>query len=282
MDKSEGAGKEATLWLTLRKNHLCRKRDDDVIDKIESISVPNNLTTSPIHAGEKKRKRSKASSTKEAREEGEEEANIDFDDQLLAHRLRSGYNSLTLPHILRIFSARQLYTIRLGRISPWSGTSPLSTDHSHPGEAGTDHLLTSYSGFALSSEDATPFTEHALMHLYRNPSLGKARYTWIHWARRVSAWNNSADREKCADGIVTIQFEQSWSTWRILFAMGMAMALSVLSVLLWVLLGVSPWALPERRGRAERVEGGVMLGVFVMLMQSVVLAVWIALSWMSG
>ncbi|KAF1949265.1 hypothetical protein CC80DRAFT_275494 [Byssothecium circinans] len=253
--------KEARLWLTLRKEPR---------NRVEQMTISSTLRKGSKRSRGKSRKPS-GSPAKNGDVVG---ASIDFDDMIFAERLKAAYNTLAGPWFLRLFSARGLRTIRVAQHAVWSGTT---VDNSH---RATGRLLAAHGGYDLDPEAQTPFTEYSLMKLYRDPKLGKARYTWVHWAKRVAAWNTSAERLASSDSIVAIQFEQCFSVWRILLALWMMVVLSTISVLIWIFLGTNTWVLSEKRGRAERVETGLILGVFVMLVQLVVFAGWIAVSWM--
>lgn len=224
--------------------------------------------------------------------------NIDFDDKYLAERLRSAHNELTGSWAKRCLSARRLRYIRLSQTSAWSDSHPMSTQH----ETGASRLLASGSG--TDTEDAT-FTEDKLMQLYKHPKSGKARYTWVHWARRVAMFHTSSQSrphtsssshpttyQESADGkegsvirhslpspadaITTAQFVHTLSTLRILIALASILATSALGALLWVFLGVgSGWMGDFGMQSANRVGSGMAIGVLVLLLELLGFGAWV-------
>jgi hypothetical protein len=133
------------------------------------VTIPSSLIT---HSPSREKRRGSGST-------------VDFDDDCFAHHLRDGYRSLSGSWFRRAFSARKLGAIRLGQVSPWSGNAP-SDSHLR-----TSRPLAAGAGLDMDADTKNPFTEDGFMHLYRRPMSGKARYTWVHWARRISASNVS-------------------------------------------------------------------------------------------
>jgi hypothetical protein len=156
-------------------------------------------------------------------------------------------------------------------------------------------------GIYPSDDVRSPFTEESLMKLYKKPATGEARYTWVHWARRLAASNNVAHHAShpsyshahylnlaenpthstsSSDTITTIQFLYSPSKLRILFALTLMLTLSVLAALLWIFLGAAGtgWRLDLSRQRSDRVGSGMAAGVLVLLVESVGFAAWVAFS----
>ncbi|CAO2654292.1 Nn.00g110250.m01.CDS01 [Neocucurbitaria sp. VM-36] len=249
--------KERVVWLSLQKRAWRKRNGEDARNNLARIDVPSDLTTaSPIRYGKK------------TRSMGE----IDFDDMYFAERLRASHHELAGSWITRTFSARKLRRIQLGQTSTWSGCT------SQEPTRGTAGLLARGEGIDIFSDSRSPFTEDGLMKLYAKPTTGKARYTWVHWARRVAASNDSQrplplqqylptrssrrrarsldsppnEDEKltlCAylhdestttpDTVTTIQFVHTLSTLRVLFALMLMLALSVVAALLWIFLGAA-------------------------------------------
>lgn len=159
------------------------------------------------------------------------------------------------------------------------------------------------------------------MKLFQSPPSGQARYTWVHWARRVAASNNgsisspicshpptrgshrrarSLDSpaifaEKSAfssysddepvsapspDSITTIQFVHSLSTFRVLLALIMMLALSMLAAVLWVFLGKAKTGSTQdvNSQRSDRVGPAMAIGILVFLIESSGFGAWV---WMS-
>ncbi|KAF2008521.1 hypothetical protein BU24DRAFT_360144 [Aaosphaeria arxii CBS 175.79] len=223
-------------------------------------------------------------------------ADIDFDDKYFAERLRQSYRSLAGGWLRRTLSSRTLKYIELGRVSPWSGYSSCRDFRSAPSPPPLfSRLLARGRGrTSVDDDDASPFTEHNLMDLYRNPPSGKARYTWVHWARRLAASNESRTREDLAfdplsmsndDGsssgqhntITSIQFVHGFSVLRIASALAFILASSIAAALLWVFLGRSGWVNLQAGGRGERVGPGVLAGILGLFVQLVLFAAWLIL-----
>ncbi|KAJ4375167.1 hypothetical protein N0V83_002251 [Neocucurbitaria cava] len=250
-------GKERVVWLSLQKRTWRRRNGEDARNNLVRIDVPSDLTAaSPIRYGKKTKSN----------------GGIEFDDKFFAEQLRAGHHELAGNRFARTFSARKLRRIQLGPTNTWSGCP------SQDSTKGTAGLLASGEGIDVFSDSKSPFTEDGLMSLYKKPITGKARYTWVHWARRVAAPNDSQrplafqhyattrpsrrrarsldsprkEDEKVtlcaylhdesatvADTITTIQFVHTLSTLRILFALMLMLALSVGAALLWIFLGAA-------------------------------------------
>lgn len=177
--KSTGGGREGVVWLSLRS----RRGGYGVRGRLESVVVPSSLTTTRSPEG-KKRGRVGSKSPEKAHSKA---VTVDFDDMFFANRLREGYKNLTGPWILRVLSARKLRYIQLGQVSVWSG-SP-STPSAKPPPS--SRFLAARGGLDTDPDARSPFTEQNLVDLYQRPQTGKARYTWVHWARRVAASNST-------------------------------------------------------------------------------------------
>jgi hypothetical protein len=174
----DGARQETVIWLSLQ-----RRSRGEMRDGFEHIIIPSSLTTtSQDRSGGKKFKMRSGSAGGQT---------VDFDDMFFAHQLRDAYKKLAGSLPLRLLSARKLRYIQLGRVSVWSGFTSSSRSYGRPSKRDVEHghLLATKDGFDTTPDAQTPFTEHNLMHLFRHPAVGKARYTWVHWAQRVSAVN---------------------------------------------------------------------------------------------
>ncbi|KAF1931634.1 uncharacterized protein M421DRAFT_28135, partial [Didymella exigua CBS 183.55] len=222
---------------------------------------------------------------------------IDFDDKYFAERLQLAHNEITGSWVKRFFSARRLRYIRLYQSSAWSESPPISAEP----EAGASRLLATGSG---TDSEAATFTEDKLMQLYKHPKSGKARYTWVHWARRVAishtssqsrphtsdsshptSYQESSDGKEGnviryalhspADTITTVQFVHTLSTLRILVALTLILVTSALGALLWVFLGVgSGWMGDFGMQSANRVGSGMAVGMLALLLELLGFAVW--------
>jgi hypothetical protein len=258
----------STLWLSLSKRSATSRR-------LARIDIPSSLTTFAPHAHP-----------------------IDFDDTYLASRLRTAHADLAGSRFSRALSARSLSHIQLAHLNAWSATAaapPAPT-----------RLLAARAGTDTAPDAADPFTEDALMALYRAPRHGKARYTWVHWAQRVAQFHHSdaapsprpqtqthphslpragyAPRqfsEKDAsttaapsDVLATVQFVHVLRTARIALAVCLMLSISAGACLAWVFLG-APGGV---EGRGARVLVGVAIGALVLGMQACAFAVWVVRS----
>ncbi|KAF1357938.1 hypothetical protein EJ07DRAFT_126547 [Lizonia empirigonia] len=228
---------------------------------------------------------------------------IDFDDMYLAECLRQSHCELAGSWAKRHLSARKLRYIRLSQNSAWSDSASNPTHQ----EVAPSRLLASGAGPG-TGEDARPFTEEKLMHLYKYPKTGKARYTWVHWARRVALSNTAAlprphtssssqqqhsvleserseDKEgsvvrhhisPLSDTFTTVHFVHTLSTLRILVALVLILVTSALAALLWVFLGVNGgWLSDVQRQRGDRVGSGMAVGVLVLLLELLGFGAWV-------
>ncbi|KAF1848423.1 uncharacterized protein K460DRAFT_266582, partial [Cucurbitaria berberidis CBS 394.84] len=294
-----GSGKEnaeRVVWLSLQKRAWRRRGGEDASNDLVRIDVPSDLTTvSPIRHG------------RTTRNTGE----IEFDDRFFAEQLRAGYHELAGGWFARAFSARKLCRIQLGLASTWSGST------SQDSVRGTAGLLEKGEGIDSCSDTRSPFTEDGLLKLYKKPLAGKARYTWVHWARRVAASNDSRrpppsrqstrpsrrrarsldspqmedEKISCGaylheelhaapDTVATIQFVHSLSTLRVLSALTLMLTLSVLAALLWICMGAAGtgWRLTLSRERSDRVGSGMAIGILVLLFEALGFVAWVLLS----
>ena len=152
------------------------------------------------------------------------------------------------------------------------------------------------------------------MRHFRNPALGKSRYAWVHWAKRlanrpdhmgvpapdppadspaVRMAKAREDREirllhageergfpSYADCAASLEFVEGWSAWRIFLALAVVKILALAGAICWILLGVNLSRFETGyRSAGERVAGGAMLGTFVLLTGWTSVAAWLGLSW---
>jgi hypothetical protein len=208
--------------------------------------------------------------------------NTDFDDTYLAHCLRDAHHELAGCWLRRVFSARKLRYIQLGQTSIWSGTCTQETSRTLSG------LLAAGKGTLSPCDTRSPFTEQSLMTLYKKPKTGKARYTWVHWARRVAASNNrhASDKARCSfvsppsEGNTTVRFVHGLSTFRILAGIVLMLLLSVAATVLWVFFGTSggTWSSDVSEQRSGRVGSAMAIGVLALLLEGLGFGAWVAFS----
>jgi hypothetical protein len=284
-----GSGREASesvVWLGIQRKPRWLGSTASDTRKITKIVVPSNLTTSNPDPSNKRKK-------------GAE--NIEFDDNFFAERLISAYRELAGSWLRRTLGARKLERIQLGQTCAWSG---MSLDDQ---ECYTSGLLSIAGGIPINSQSVSPFTEESLMNLYKKPFTGKARYTWVHWARRVATSNDpatSARRPSARapsetgqtsafspysdepasnaqpDVITTIDFVCVVSTRRILIVTAFMLLVSVAAAVLWIFLGTagSGLGLEKTRQRSDRIGPGMAIGILVLLMEVLGFGAWVWLS----
>lgn len=266
--RSTNSTRESVIWLSLRRN----SRQSGIVDRIEQITIPGDLVKSEAKSQPSPIFRPKA-----------RHIAVDFDDMYFAQELRDAYRRLAGPRVLQMISARKLMYIRLSQISAWSGSYiPLGLHE----EAGT--LLAARDGLTSLSRSANPFTEHGLLDIYRKPKIGKVRYTWVHWARRVAAPNRLAhtnpeegsEEENPSREVTTIQFVHAFSPFKILGVLAIMISLSFAATILYIFFGDSVWRGQAERERAEKVTPGILIGAFVGGFESVLFGTWIVSSWM--
>ncbi len=157
------------VWLSLLNKPIARRGQAEAQDKMLRIDIPNDLVVSSMTRHGKKGRKYRGQ--------------LDFDDEYFALCLQAGYIDLLGNWFTRTLGPRKLKSIQVGRTNKWSGCKWQGTN-------GTmSRLLAAGSGFHSPGESRSPFTESALFRLYQEPSSGKARYTWVHWARRLAASN---------------------------------------------------------------------------------------------
>lgn len=267
--RSTNSARESVIWLSLRRNR------QHIAARLEPLTIPSSLVATPQPSPTFKPKLRHLAT--------------DFNDMHFAHELRAAYRKLAGPWILRVLSARKLRYIRLAQVSAWSRSyMPLGLHE----EAGT--LLAARGGLPTLADPGPPFTEHALLELYRAPRSGDARYTWVHWARRVAASNRrpvdlpSHERTR-SDGeagedpgreVTTVQFVHAFSPFKMLTVLVVMLALAVAAAVLYIFLGNSVWRGQEARERAEKVTPGMLVGVLAGGVEGVVFVAWVVGSWM--
>jgi hypothetical protein len=265
------------VWLSLQRKTYRQAQTCAKALRLVKVTVPSSLTaSSPI---------------KEKHPKGPAMV-VEFDDKFFAERLRAGYKSLAGNWFQRAFSARKLQDIQLAQINTWSGTcsSPCSS-------GSATGLLAAGAGIDTDTDTKSPFSEDGLMALYSHPRIGKARYTWVHWAQRVAQSNSTNQRRRMnnafrfpapietpsnsdsdlPDTVTTIQFVHSYSTPRILAALAFMLLFSVAAAFLWIFLGSAGTGIRtgEENQRSDRVGSGMAIGILVLLLESMGFGAWI-------
>jgi hypothetical protein len=82
--------------------------------------------------------------------------------------------------------------------------------------------------------------------------------------------------------VAGLEFVEGWAAGRVSLAVLLVAALAVVAALLWIFEGFSPALLDAGfRGAAERVTGGCLVGLFVMLLGLTVVGLWAFVSWLA-
>lgn len=235
---------------------------------------------------------------------GKEYTPQDFDDAELFRQLRRHYKNLLGPW--RYFSARSLTMICV------------SGDVSKQADSGYGWLLTPRSPRTLAHKGLNDtFSEEKLLRFFHDPStVGKSRYAWVSWAHRLadapaistplplpselpsavpdsartpisaattSTVNNRFSMIRRAEQHEGLEFVVSWSARRILLALTLVLVLSLAATLLWVFLGKSSHGdggSSGFMGAGDRVVGGVVMGICVLLIGCFGIGGWIGVSWL--
>ncbi|KAI8939069.1 hypothetical protein NX059_004908 [Plenodomus lindquistii] len=285
--------RECVVWLSLQRQVPTRTLGTCTHRKLVSVDVPSSLAVNADHGSKK----------------GRLVGDIEFDDKVFAERLRAGHRQMAGNWVARALSARKLRYIQLGQTGVWSGAVVPNSNF------GVSGLLAVGDGTDSSADSRSPFTEDGLMKLFHSPKTGQARYTWVHWARRVATSNQTSHvpstlehianhtsrkgpdspfrvNEKAnfgpfaddaaisnspSDTMTTIQFVHSLSIRRILAALALMLALSALAALLWVFLGArgSGWRVDQTLQRSDRVGPAMAIGILALLLESLVFGAWV-------
>ncbi|KAF9732857.1 hypothetical protein PMIN06_005735 [Paraphaeosphaeria minitans] len=263
--RSTNSARDSVLWLSLRRNR------HHMASHMEPLTIPSSLVATPQPS---------PTFTPRLRHLA-----ADYDDMHLARELRAAYRRLAGPWLLRLLAARQLRYIRLAHVAAWSGAA----QHEEPGT-----LLAARDGLPTLGDPGLPFTEHALLELFRAPRSGDARYTWVHWARRVAASNRRAvdphahERTRSEGDVgghlgrevATVQFVHAFAPFKMLTVLVLMLALAVAAAVLYIFLGNSVWRGEGTRERAEKVTPGMLVGVLALSVEGVVFVAWVVASWM--
>ena len=235
---------------------------------------------------------------------GKEYTPQDFDDAELFRQLRRHYKDLLGPW--RYFSARSLTMICV------------SGDASKQADSGYGWLLTPRFPRTLAHKGLNDtFSEEKLLRFFHDPSAaGKSRYAWVSWAHRLadapaistplplpselpsavpdsarspasaataSTVNNRFSMIRRAEQHEGLEFVVSWSVRRILLALTSVLVLSLAATLLWVFLGELSHGVGRGAGfmgAGDRVVGGVVMGICVLLIGCFGIGGWIGVSWL--
>ena len=206
---------------------------------------------------------------------------IDSDDEKLFNLIHKEYTT-SRGFLRTAFSARSVYDFRL-----------LSLDDLSESVAGDRLLLRGASPYFKQQED---IPDPSLLRLYQSPRLGRRQYHWVKWIARLSG-NREDDTPQVQN--LAMQLIEGWSYWKIVSAVITVLLSSLAATLLWTFLGTGgnsaflayypdAGAPPELmkahyggfRGSGTRVEAGVVLGGFVLILGWTAVGAWMLLSWL--
>lgn len=209
----------------------------------------------------------------------------DFDDAEFFRQLRARYRELS--GTMRFLSARSLKRIAV------SGPASRAVD------AGYGWLHQPWSPRADAHRGLRDvFSDEEILLHYRTPALGRSRYAFVHWARRLAA----APLARTPQGRVNVEavgerdlarkmdqpeglaFVVRWSVLRIVVALVLVFVVSCAAVLLWVFLGRDTSAGQQPHGGSrdagDRVNTGVLMGMCILLIGVSGICGWLGVSWL--
>ncbi|KAI4164562.1 MAG: hypothetical protein LQ342_001875 [Letrouitia transgressa] len=214
----------------------------------------------------------------EKRPQFQAKISVRFDDEKLFKLLRKEYRRMRGFWKMTL-SARDVYGISLLGYHRLSQLAPRDDRH---GKRKTFRVY----------DDV--FTEARMMKLWQKPKLGREKFEWVDWARRMPKDSKVSQTD---DEKIALELVEGWCVRKIVFAISAAVILSILVTLLWVFLGYRDELFESVpgdiggfvnvrvaqggfRGAAIRVETGVALGVLVLLLGWTGVGAWVLLSWM--
>jgi hypothetical protein len=280
---------ESILTLSIRghtRNSTCPRR-------VSRISIPANVDAIPSKMC------SASDNTKEKHFQ-----NLDFDDAHFFREVRKSYQRLAGP--FRILSARTLRDIEVSHSVVSSDSCFLEYSLSQAPASLCTHGCPRSPRFLASRGLTDSFSAAELMRHYRNPKIGKARYAWVHWARRMALPSNiipaqappaaspvarlatetteiepSERANSCMECAMGLDFVEGWCAWRISFALVTVIICALAGALCWILLGTSfSFERTGIRNAGERVQSGCLIGVFVLMIGWSGVLGWLGLSWL--
>lgn len=216
----------------------------------------------------------------------------DFDDRDFFLLLKKRYRELSGPW--RVVSARSLRRIVV--IVPSGGSGRGSGSERERGKG-------------REEGDEGVVSEEEVLRYFRRPKGLRGRYAFVEWARRVadgspgtrtsSSVGEVGEEEARRVGLATgeakedieeqgrrggLEFVVGWSVLRISLLLAAVVVLSVLAALLWVFLGSSSNVPGQGRNgyrdAGDRVTGGAVVGICVLLLGLSSMAGWLGVSWL--
>jgi hypothetical protein len=295
--------REAILVLSLRR-HPNRKALR--ISELKIPASPDSVPVVAVTTADPSTSKENVSSSEPGQSEKHFET-LDFDDAHFFRSLCAAYTRLAGP--LRWFSARGLHHIEVSH----------SDDHG-AGSFSCPHELPRSPIKVISQGLSDSFSKASLMSHYRAPNKGKGQYMWVHWAHRIAStpahllppapvplgdspgvpstasgaasaqpsatnprWDEERrvwNRSECVPGL---EFVEDWVPWRVAVAVIAVLVVSILTTLLWTLLGVSGfrnnWRVMDNM-TAERIIPGFAIGGLIWAVGMTLVVLWLCLSWL--
>ncbi|KAF2772638.1 hypothetical protein EJ03DRAFT_348589 [Teratosphaeria nubilosa] len=258
---AETGGSESILTLSIRRTNAYAMR------RVTSLTIPASNDYG-LRGGEKQ---SQFKTT-------------DFDDAAFFSQLRASYRELS--GATRFFSARSLRCIAV------SGPASKAAD------AGYGWLHQPRSPRVLAYRGLTDsFSEEKILQHYLDPSLGRKRFAFVHWARRLAAAPPNrtpqvdddsgqpvdADLARRMEQPEGLEFVVGWSIRRIALSLLLLIFLSIAIAILWTFLGkntVTGKPGGGFRDAGDRVLPGVVMGICLLLIGLSGIGGWLGVSWL--
>lgn len=243
---SSAAGRDSVITLCLYSNN-------SPVPKLSRIVIPTDHVTGLVtESSEKKRYPSRR----------------DFDDEKLFQLIRTEYAKMRSP-FHRYGSFRALQTFNLSSYKDLSQYASRWQKLAHT------------KNFSVADEGFDP---ESMLRSYHRPTLGKGQHQWVDWVLSLPGRLNGGRSPKDGQNLV-IEYVEGWSVAKIAVAFASVVVLSIVATLLWVLVGVGglqagTTASMAMRAAGGRVETGVALGAFVLLLGWTGVGAWAVLSWL--
>ena len=192
----------------------------------------------------------------------------DFDDEKLFQLIRDEYAKMRSPfHRYGSFRGLRSFTF-----SSYKDLAP---------PASRWQRLAHTKNFSVVDEGFDP---ESMLSLYRRPRAGKGQHLWVDWALSLPGRLNGGRSPSPGENLV-MEYVEGWCVAKIAAAVVSVVVLSIVATLLWVMVGAGGQQRPTNasmgwRDAGGRVETGVVLGAFVLLLGWTAVGAWAALSWL--
>ncbi|KAI9872282.1 MAG: hypothetical protein M1830_001825 [Pleopsidium flavum] len=201
-------------------------------------------------------------------EEKQRDPGADFDDEKFFNLIRTEYAKMRGP-FRRFVSLRGLQSINPLSYKNFSQLALRFQDSVHPTNIRVEN-------------DA--FVQERMLSICRRPKLGRGQHEWVNWEPTLPGKITDEQVRENEENIM-LEFVEGWSVPKIIAAIASVVVLSVVAAMLWVLVGVGSEQIGKRgslgwRDAGGRVETGMVLGAFVLLLGWTVVGAWVAWSWL--